>query len=93
MYHINAKLGTMRKDVGWTVYPHQSDGHIIIQSQYRICRINPSTRKGMLSRHCSSGAYFVHLSRMLGATEVDIPQDVLDACYPVQAELGQFRKV
>ena len=86
---ITAKLGSMRKSVDWTVYPPQKDGRIVIQSDKRIALFhNDGTNKGLLSKSCPSGAYFVHLSPACGATVVDIPQDVIDAALAAQPQSG-----
>jgi hypothetical protein len=70
----------MRKAVRWTIYPRRKDqGGITIQSSAYICAFNPETREGMLSKRCSGGAYFLHLSPALGAKPIKVPQDVVDA--------------
>ena len=87
--HINTKLGNMRKVVEWTVYPAKKDGRITIQSSKRIAMFaNDGSNKGYLSKNVSSGAYFLHLSPLCGATVVDIPQDVIDAALAVQPQKG-----
>jgi hypothetical protein len=80
---VTCKLGNMRKAVEWTVYPRPTNvgpeySTVTIQSDSRICQFDTKTRKGMLSKHRSSGAYFMHLSSFLGATEVEIPQELVD---------------
>jgi hypothetical protein len=87
--HINAKLGTMRKSVQWSVYPQKKDGRIVIQSNKRIAVFHDDgSNKGLLSKSCPSGAYFLHLSKACGATDVDIPQDVIDAALEAQPVSG-----
>jgi hypothetical protein len=85
----------MRKSVSWVVYPRSTSSEpdiYIIQSDHRICRINTQTKKGMLSKHCANYPIFIMMEPFMGATEVDIPQDVLDAivmCLPsVGDEIG-----
>jgi len=86
---ITAKLGNMRKLVGWTVYPAKKDGQIVIQSDKRIALFrNDGSNKGLLSKHQSSGAYFVHLSPLCGATVVTIPQEVIDDAIAAQPQPG-----
>lgn len=83
---ITTKLGNMRKAVEWTVYPSKKDGRIIIQSDTRIAIFkDDGSRRGLLSKRQSGGAYFVHLSPMCGAAPVDIPQGVIDACLHAQS--------
>jgi hypothetical protein len=87
--HINAKLGKMRKAVDWIVYPAKKDGRIVIQADHRIAVFhNDGSNKGLLSKYCPTGAYFVHLSPACGATVVDIPQDVVDAALAAQPQSG-----
>ena len=86
---INTKLGKMRKAVDWTVYPSKKDGRIVIQSSKRIAMFqDDGSNKGYLSKNVSSGAYFLHLSPLCGATVVEIPQDVIDAALAVQPQKG-----
>lgn len=86
---FTAKLGNMRKEVDWTVYPAKKDGRIIIQSDHRIAVFcNDGTNKGLLSKHCAGGAYFQHLSPVCGATVVDVPQEVIDAAVAAQPQNG-----
>lgn len=91
---ISAKLGKMRKTVDWVVYPAQKDGRIVIQSDKRIATFGGPMNsippgKALLSKSCSSGAYFVHLSPACGATLVDLPDDVLEAAIGAQPKSGQ----
>jgi hypothetical protein len=87
--HVTAKLGKMRKEVRWIVYPAQKDGRIVIQADKRIALFtNDGSNKGFLSKSVSSGAYFLHLSPACGATVVDIPQAVIDAALAVQPQKG-----
>jgi hypothetical protein len=63
MKSIIGKLGNMRKSVDWIIYPQdlKSPFDRIVQSDTRIAKINIETGKGVLSKNCPSGAYFVHL--------------------------------
>lgn len=90
MKHVTAKLGNMRKAVEWIVYPATDgdEGLLKIQSDSRICRFDPKTGKGLLSRHCASGAYGVHLSPKLGATFIDVPADVIAATLEARPKVG-----
>ena len=92
MKEIQCKLGNMRKAVGWVVYPpsRTSDGTLLIQSDHRICQFNPETRKGMLSKHQANYATFLHLSKMMGATEVEVPQEVVDMAKAAQPQSGDL---
>lgn len=86
---ITARLGGMRQDQTWSVYPANKDGRIIIQSSKRIAVFhNDGSNKGWLSKHCPNGAYFMHLSPACGATIVDVPQEVIDAALAAQPQNG-----
>ena len=89
MQKIRAKLGRMRKVVEWVVYPAKKDGRIVIQSDKRIAMFhNDGSNKGLLSKSCPNGAYFLHLSPACGAEVVEIPQGVIDAALAAQPKSG-----
>lgn len=87
---ITAKLGNMRKAVDWVVYPASktSDGTLVIQSDTRIAQFDPITGKGWLSAAKPNGAYFLHLNRFMGATEITVPADVIEAAVAAQPQPG-----
>ena len=89
---FSARLGNMRKDTDWIVYPPSKcadqPNMRLIQSDHRICEFDINTRKGMLSKACSSGAYFIHLNKMLGAVEIKVPQDIVDKVIMLQPRSG-----
>lgn len=86
---ITAKLGNMRSEVEWCVYPPNKDGRIVIQSDHRIAVFhNDGSNKGWLSEHKKNGAYFMHLSPACGASVVDVPQAVIDAAIAAQPQNG-----
>lgn len=84
---VNAKLGKMRKAVDWVVYPGESD-EITIQSDHYIAAFSKTTRQGVLSKYCGSGAYFHHLLPMMGAGPIEVPQELVDECLKVQPKKG-----
>ena len=88
MPSIIAKLGTMRKEVEWTIYPPHKDGRIILQSEHYIAVFDTSGR-GLLSKRQGGGAYFLHLSPACGAGPVMVPQDVILAALAAQPQPGQ----
>lgn len=86
---IKARLGDMRKWVEFFVYPPSTNNDtILIQSDHRICKITIATRKGMLSIHRVNGAYFQDLQPFLGAKEVDVSQEIIDAALATQPKSG-----
>jgi hypothetical protein len=74
------KLGNMRKAADFVIYPPKSDNPniVTIQSDHRIATIDLTTHKGILSKAIQGGAYFAHLNKFLGATEIEVPQEVID---------------
>lgn len=86
---ITGKLGNMRNEVQWTVYPRSKDGRIIVQSDHRIAVFHDDgSNKGLLSEHKKNGAYFMHLSPACGATVVDVPQAFISAAIGAAPQNG-----
>ncbi len=58
---VRWKLGNMRKDADWTIYPRPSaeDPEVTIQCEKRIARINLETKQGLVSngKHGHPGFY------------------------------------
>lgn len=75
---ITCKLGNMRKAKEWVVYPMADVTIVQIQCDTRICQFNPGTGAGVLSANRPNGAYGHHLAKFLGATDIVVPQDVID---------------
>ena len=94
MKSVIAKLGTMRKSTDWIVYPRRrtpTDDYattLIIQSGSRICEFDAATGAGMLSAYRTTGAYFIHLSPLLGATPITVPAEVIAAVLDAQPKSG-----
>ena len=88
---FKAKLGNMRKEAEWIVYPPSHGGSQgdmrLIQSDRRICQFSITTRKGMLSKAVNYST-FAHLSKFLGAVEIEVPQDVVDKAVMLQPRTG-----
>ena len=85
---IETKLGNMRKTQSWVVYPAKADGMIMIQCSRRIAAFfDDGTNRGRLSgSHNYPG--FHTLSAALGAKEIDVPQEVIDAALAAQPKSG-----
>lgn len=86
---VTAKLGKMRKAVEWTIYPGEGD-EITIQSDHYIAAFSKTTRKGVMSKYCGSGAYFVHLMSIAGAVPIEVPQELVDECLKSQPKKGDL---
>jgi len=88
-FSIVARLGNMRSAVEWTVYPDMGDGSFFqIQSDHRICRFDKVTGKGMISKHKANYACNIDLMPMLGATEIVVPTEVIEAAKAAQPHSG-----
>ena len=86
--HIKAKLGNMKKVKEWCVYPRQTgETQLIIQTSDRIALFNPENGKGILSKAVGHPG-FVFLNPALGATYIQVPQDVIDAAVKAQPRGG-----
>lgn len=84
-FNITAKLANMRRAVEWIVYPAMGDNTFFqIQSDHRICRFDKVTGKGMISKHKANHACNIDLMPMLGATEVVVPAELIEACKAAQ---------
>lgn len=77
--HITCKLGNMRKEDEWILYPQETETpHLImIQCERRIATIDLNEKKGFINdgKHGNS---FVSLSPQLGATVIGIPDVIIN---------------
>lgn len=77
-YTFNAALANMRKPEDWVIYPVKDDT-VTIQCNTRIARFSLLTGEGVISARRSGGAYGVHLSPSLGATQFIAPAALVEA--------------
>ena len=82
---IKAKLGNMRKEQEFIVYPKSDKDNIIVQSDKSIGAFNIATGEGVLN---TKGSYFPHLNAMLGAKPFTFPQDFVLQCIVQGPEVG-----
>jgi hypothetical protein len=77
---VTGKMGNMRKAQSWVIYPRNNSDQreVTIQCDNRIARVNLDTGKAILSDGKGGHQGFMKLQPMLGAVEVDCPQDMLD---------------
>jgi len=93
----NWKLGSMRKEVDWVVYPkthndpkssdESGDPTLFVQSDKRAVSINLRTKMGWLSDG-KSHPDFMSTASFFGAKEIDIPQAFIDQCLDAQPKSG-----
>lgn len=89
---VNFKIGPMRKEADWTVYPasrtaRQDDPTMFVQSDRRALSINLVTKKGMLSK-AQNYPGFHSTQKFLGAVEVDVPDEIIEMCQNAQPQSG-----
>lgn len=89
---ISFKIGSMRKAVDWIVYPpsrtaSQNDPTLFVQSDKRALSINLTTKKGMLSK-AQTYPGFHSTMKICGATEVDVPDEIIKLCTDAQPQSG-----
>lgn len=98
MRSVYGKLGNMRKEAEWTVYPTNYNSSksetagarlIFIQSDKRACSINVETGKGMLSNGRGHPGFHSTLPA-LGAVEIDVPREFIDECLSAQPKSGDI---
>jgi len=71
MKSINLKLGNMRKEQDFTIYPFkEGDATVIIQSHKAIAQIDVETGNMIYN---TKGCYFHHLNKFLGAQAGILP--------------------
>lgn len=77
--NITCKLGNMRKEADWTLYPQQTDkpNEVMIQCDKRIANISLDTGKAMLSDGKGGHQGFAKLMPLLGAKEVVVPDEII----------------
>ena len=93
MAYITAKLGNMRKAVEFTVCPAVSgheDDTITIQSDKRIAMFNVNTGEGVVSDGKGGHPGFHKLSKVFGAIDIKVSQDIIDAAMAGQPKKGDM---
>jgi len=89
--NVTGKMGNMRKAQEWVIYPLMPNGNPnerTIQCDKRIAKVNLETGKVILSTGKNGHNGFAHLSPMLGAVEVDCPQDLIDQIKEFTPQVG-----
>lgn len=89
---VDFKIGNMRKVVDWLVYPpsknpETAEKTLFVQSDKRALSINLETKKGMLSNGKGHPGFHSTMA-FCGAKEVDVPQEIIDACLEAQYHSG-----
>ena len=77
---IVAKLGNMRKEQEWTVYPSSPENtKRTIQCDSRIAEIDLTTGLCVLSDGKGGHPGFLKLSKFLGAKVFPVPDEIIEA--------------
>lgn len=96
MKKVNFKIGGMRKVVDWVVYPQSynksksetaGDPTLFVQSDKRALSINLRTKKGMLSNGKGHPGFHT-TAKFFGATEVDVPDEIIEMCQENEYKSG-----
>lgn len=87
--NVTAKLANMRKSADWVVYPvsDPASRERIIQADRRMAKINLDTRRAVVSDGKRSSG-FLGLQPILGAVEVDCPDDLIQQLENLDADHG-----
>lgn len=85
---FNAKLGNMRKEKDWVTYPRDKRPEVVIQCDDRIAVFNPENGKGLLSKSTRNPG-FLYLNPALGATPVQIPEEIIKLALAAEPKPGQ----
>jgi hypothetical protein len=77
---ITGKMGNMKKEVEWVLYPRNADStFVIIQSDKRIAKVELVTGKTVLSSGHGGHNGFMHLNPIMKPFIVDCPPAMLQA--------------
>jgi hypothetical protein len=68
----------MRKVADFVIYPLKPGQPVTIQSDNRIASVNLETKKAWLSNGKGGHQGFMKLQPILGAVEVDVPDEVIE---------------
>lgn len=85
--YVHAKLGNMRKEQEFIVYPTSDKGNVIVQSDKSIGSFDTKTGIGVLN---TKGCYFPHLNAFCGAQPFTFPADFVVKCIVNQYETGDI---
>lgn len=86
---IKAKLGNMRKEQEFTVYPQNDPEIVTVQSDKSIGQFfitGENKGKGLLN---IKGSYFPHLSPNMGAISYTFPEDFVEKVIAAIPKKGQ----
>jgi hypothetical protein len=72
------RLPGMRKPDNFIVYPKNQQGYYVVQGSRSILEVNPLTNKAVANIKGSNSKYFIHLTRLMGAVEMDLPQEFVN---------------
>ncbi len=89
---INFKIGNMRRAVDWVVCPRPTNvgpeyNRLFVQSDKRALSIDLETKKGMLSNGKGHPGFHSTM-KILGAIEVDVPDEIIELCTEAQPKPG-----
>lgn len=75
--HITAKLGNMRKEQSFIVYPRTDDDEAILQSDGRICFVRLSDKTGLINRKNENYPNSVSLHPSMRPIVIAVPDEIV----------------
>lgn len=76
---LKIKVGNMKKEQDFSCYGFNDESsEVIFQSDSRIFKVDLKSKKLILSKRFSSGAYFHHLNKILGAKDFELTNEQLE---------------
>jgi hypothetical protein len=89
MKRIKAKLGNMRKEEEFIVYPQSAEKDVLrLQSDHRCLIVRVSDGRALLSKYVANYPNFMHCNPMSGGTVVTVSQEVIAECLAAQPKSG-----
>jgi len=91
---IDAKLGKMRKEVDWVVYPYamgatEEEKNIIsIQADHYFCIFDARDGLGMLSKRIANYPGAIHCDPRAGGTSITVPEETVQAALDALPKSG-----
>ena len=80
--NITCKLGNMRKEADWVLYPKTDDNRVKIQCDRRIAMVDLEQKKAVLS-----GSHnYPTFDKLRTGKVVDVPDDIINRLKELQAD-------
>jgi hypothetical protein len=86
--NVKGKMGNMRKEADWVVYPQSNPGSrtVTIQCDKRIAKVDLTTGKAILSSGKGGHQGFIMLDPLMGATLVECSPEILEQLRAIESK-------